>query len=45
MGVANQAIDPTGPSGSKISKKEKDDIHKAIADVEQKIAKLKLSVK
>ena len=45
MDVTEKALHPEGPSGMKISNKEKDNIFKAINEVEEKIAKLKLSVK
>jgi hypothetical protein len=38
-------MDPNSPGGSTISKQEKDKIYKAIKEVEDKIASLKLSIK
>ena len=38
-------IDPVGQAGSNISDEEKQKIFKAVNEVEEKIAKLKLSVK
>jgi hypothetical protein len=45
MDIVSSAIDPAGPDGEYISKQEKDQIYKAILDLEEKIAKLKLSLK
>ena len=45
MEVTEKAIDPNSPGGSSISKQEKDKIYKAIKEVEDKIATLKLSIK
>ena len=45
MDVAQDAINPAGHQGGNISPTEKDKILKAISEVEEKIAKLKLSVK
>lgn len=45
MDVAEKALDPDGPDGIEISIKEKDNIYKAISEVEEKIAKLKISIK
>ena len=45
MEVTEKAMDPNSPSGSTISKQEKDKIYKAIKEVEDKIASLKLSIK
>ncbi len=45
MDVAQDAINPAGHQGENISSTEKDKILKAISEVEEKIAKLKLSVK
>ena len=45
MDVAQDAINPAGHQGENISPTEKDKILKAISEVEEKIAKLKLSVK
>ena len=45
MDITVAAIDPKGPEGELISKAEKDNIYKAITEVEEKIAKLKLSIK
>ena len=40
MDLTETAIDPKSDSGSSLSKKEKDDIHKAIALLEEKIKKI-----
>ena len=45
MDVTQNALDPDGPDGIEISKKEKDNIYKAITEVEEKIARLKLAIK
>jgi hypothetical protein len=45
MDVAEKALDPDSPDGIEISTKEKDNIYRAISEVEEKIAKLKLSIK
>ena len=45
MDITQQAMSPDSQMGQGISKKEKDQIYKAINEVEEKIAKLKLSVK
>ena len=45
MDVTEQATSPESQKGTEISSKEKDNIFKAISEVEEKIAKLKLSVK
>ena len=45
MEVAQEAIDPEGPLGKELSDQEKDRISTAISEVEEKIAKLKLSIK
>ena len=45
MDTAEQAIHPDSPDGEEIAKKEKEKIFDAISQVEQKIAKLKLSIK
>ena len=45
MDTTQQAIDPKGPQGSIISDQEKQKIFKAVSEVEEKIAKLKISVK
>ena len=45
MDVTQDAIDPAGLQGKNISPGEKDKILRAISEVEEKIAKLKLSVK
>ena len=45
MDITQEAIKPSGPKGSSISKEEKQKIFKAVSEVEEKIAKLKLSVK
>ena len=45
MEVTEKAMDPNSPGGSTISKQEKDKIYKAIKEVEDKIASLKLSIK
>ena len=45
MDITQEAIDPTSPQGSSITEQEKQKIFKAVSEVEEKIAKLKLSVK
>ena len=45
MDITQEAIKPSGPKGSSISKEEKQKIFKAVSEVEEKIAKLTLSVK
>ena len=45
MDVTQDAINPAGAQGENISPTEKDKILKATSEVEEKIAKLKLSVK
>ncbi len=45
MDVTEQATSPESQKGTEISTKEKDNIFKAISEVEEKIAKLKISVK
>ena len=45
MDITQEAINPEGESGSYISNEEKQKIFKAVNEVEEKIAKLKLSVK
>ena len=45
MDVTQDAINPAGAQGENISPTEKDKILKATSEVEDKIAKLKLSVK
>ena len=45
MDVTEQATSPESQKGAEISSKEKDNIFKAISEVEEKIAKLKISVK
>jgi len=45
MDITQDAIDPVGQAGSNISDEEKQKIFKAVNEVEEKIAKLKLSVK
>ena len=44
MGVTEKALDPNSPSGSNISKDEKDQIYKALKEVEEKIASLKKAI-
>jgi len=44
MGVTENALDPKSPSGSNISKDEKDKIYKALKAVEEKIASLKKAI-
>ena len=44
MGVTEKALDPNSPSGSNISKDEKDKIYKALKEVEEKIASLKKAI-
>jgi len=45
MDITQEAIDPVGQAGSNMSNEEKQKIFKAVNEVEEKIAKLKLSVK
>lgn len=45
MDVTADSIDPEGDAGDKISSLEKERIHRAIREVEEKIAQLKLSIK
>ena len=45
MDVTKESISPDGHDGENISAKEKDQIHKAIKEVEEKMARLKLSIK
>ena len=45
MDTTEKALDPDSPDGEEIAKNEKDKIFDAISQVEEKIAKLKLSVK
>jgi len=45
MDVTQEATNPEGDQGTMISKLEKQNIFKAVSQVEEKIAKLKLSIK
>ena len=45
MDVVQEAMDPDSPLGKDLSKKEKDLISKSIIELEEKIAKLKMSLK
>ena len=45
MDVVQEAMDPESPLGKDLSKKEKDLISKSIIELEEKIAKLKVSIK
>ena len=45
MDTAEKAMHPDGPMGIEVSKQERDNVFNAISEVEEKIAKLKLSVK
>jgi len=45
MDVTKESISPDSHDGENISAKEKDQIHKAIKEVEEKMARLKLSIK
>ena len=45
MDITQEAIDPASPQGSSVTDQEKQEIFKAVSEVEEKIAKLKLSVK
>ena len=45
MDTAEKALHPDGPMGMDISKQEKDNVFNAISEVEEKIAKLKISLK
>ena len=44
MDTTEQALHPDSPNGEEIAKKEKDKIFNAISQVEEKIARLKLSI-
>ena len=44
MDATQKAVDPKGEEGRNLSQKEKDQIHKAIKDVEDKILNLKMIV-
>ena len=45
MDITDKALHPESTKGEEITKKEKDNIFNAISEVEEKIAKLKLSIK
>ena len=45
MDVVQEAMDPDSPLGKDLSNKEKDLISKSIIELEEKIAKLKMSIK
>ena len=45
MDITQEAIEPSGPRGSNITKEEKQKIFKAVSEVDEKMAKLKLSIK
>ena len=45
MDTAEKALHPDGPMGMDISKQERDNVFNAISEVEEKIAKLKISLK
>ena len=45
MDITQEAIEPSGPRGSNITKEEKQKIFKAVSEVEEKIAKLKVTLK
>ena len=45
MDTAEKALHPDGPMGEDISKQERDNVFNAISEVEEKIAKLKISLK
>ena len=45
MDISQDALNPNSEIGEEISKQERDRIYKAISEVEEKIAKLKLSMK
>ena len=45
MEVVQEAMDPESPLGKDLSKREKDLIAKSIIELEEKIAKLKMSIK
>ena len=45
MDTAEKALHPDGPMGMDISKLERDNVFNAISEVEEKIAKLKISLK
>ena len=45
MDITQEAINPEGQAGSNISNEEKQKIFKAVSEVEEKIAKLKVTLK
>ena len=45
MDITDKALHPESPKGEEISKREKDNIFNAISEVDEKIAKFKLSLK
>ena len=45
MDVTSESLNPNSQDGRNISDKEKDEIHKAIKEVEEKMARLKISIK
>ena len=45
MDITHQSMDPKSQDGENISNVEKEKIYKAIKEVEEKMARLKLSVK
>jgi hypothetical protein len=44
MGETEKAMDPSSPGGSALTKEEKDNLYKAIKEVEEKIASFKKSI-
>ena len=45
MDTVEKAMHPDGPMGIEVSKQERDNVFNAISEVEEKIAKLKISLK
>ena len=45
MDITSESLNPNSQDGKNISAKEKDKIHKAIKEVEEKMARLKISIK
>ena len=45
MDITSESLNPYSQDGKNISAKEKDKIHKAIKEVEEKMARLKISIK
>jgi hypothetical protein len=45
MDITSESLNPNSQDGKNISDNEKDKIHKAIKEVEEKMARLKISIK